>query len=125
MSYILCPPEDDVSDPLVYRASLPTRLPPATDVGTLLDLQPLPSRKTFDQPLASNDDLDAPVKDLDPKPSVTFDLDKEDQGHQEEDDEDVIVELSHLDQEILPPDCPFAFLCLSSQDASIEANELD
>ena len=32
VSYILCPPEDDVSDPVIYRASLPTRLPPATDV---------------------------------------------------------------------------------------------
>ena len=76
----------------------------------LLHLQPLPSKKTFDQPLASNDDLDATVKDLDPKPSVTFELDKEEQGRQEEDDDDVLVELSHLNQEILPPDCPFAFL---------------
>ena len=94
VSHILCPPEDDVSDPLVYRASLPTRLPPATDVDTLLDLQPLPSKKTFSQPLASNDDLDAKPKDLDPKPSVTFDLDKDDEEHEDDKDDDVLVELS-------------------------------
>ena len=125
VSHILCPPEDDVSDPLVYRASLPTRLPPATDVDTLLDLQPLPSKKTFNRPLASNDDLDAKPKDLDPKPSVTFDLDKDDEEHEDDKDDDVLVELSHIQEETLPPDCPFSFLYLSSQDASLEANELD
>ena len=124
ISYILCPTENDVSDPLVYRASLPMRLPPATDVDDLSNLQPLPSQKTFNKPLTSNDDLGALVKDLDPKPTVTLDLNEEDKGHQEDDDDDdddVIVEHS----QVLPPDCPFTFLYLSSEDSSFEASELD
>ena len=100
------------------------RLPPATDVDNLTNLQPLPSQKAFNKPLASNDDLDALVKDLDPKPTVTFDLNNEDKS-QEEDDDDVIVEHSHLSQEVLPPDYPFTFLYLSSEESSFEASELD
>ena len=55
------------------------KLPPVADVDVLANLLPLPSQRTFDKPLASNDALDAPVKDLDPKPTVTFDLNDEDQ----------------------------------------------
>ena len=39
-SYILCPPEDDVSDPLVQRASLPARLLLESTWTTWLDCSP-------------------------------------------------------------------------------------
>ena len=66
VSYILTPPEDDVSDPLVHRASLPVKLPPDINLDELAGLQPLPSKRTFDKPLAADPALpDAPPKDLD------------------------------------------------------------
>ena len=48
ISYILTPPEDDVSDPIVDRASLPVKLPPGITLDEMAGPQPLPSKKTFD-----------------------------------------------------------------------------
>ena len=63
-SYVLCPPEDDVSDPLVHKASLPVKLPPAISVDDLAAPQPMPAKKTFDKPLAPGEDLHDEPKDL-------------------------------------------------------------
>ena len=52
ISYILTPPEDDFSDPIVYRASLPVKLLPGINIDELAGLQPLPPKKAFDKPLA-------------------------------------------------------------------------
>ena len=49
VSYILCPPGDDSIDPLVHRAGLPAKLPPAVNNDELAGPDPLPS--SFDQPL--------------------------------------------------------------------------
>ena len=65
-SYVLCPPEDDVSDPLVHKASLPVKLPPPINVDELEAPKPLPAKKKFDHPLAPGDDLQDEPKDLDP-----------------------------------------------------------
>ena len=54
ISYILCPPEDDVSDPLVYRASLIVKMPPGVSVDGLAGPQPLPAKTTFNKPLAAD-----------------------------------------------------------------------
>ena len=35
ISYVLCAPEDDVSDPLVHRAGLPVKLPPGINIDEL------------------------------------------------------------------------------------------
>ena len=49
VSYILCPPGDDSTEPLVHRAGLPAKLPPAMNVDELAGPDPLPS--SFDKPL--------------------------------------------------------------------------
>ena len=47
VSYILCPPGDDSIDPLVHRAGLPAKLPPAVNIDELAGPDPLPS--SFDK----------------------------------------------------------------------------
>ena len=42
VSYILCPPREDNINSLVYRASIPARLPPATNIDEFTDADPLP-----------------------------------------------------------------------------------
>ena len=49
VSYILCPQGDDSTDPLVHRAGLPAKLPPAVNTDELAGQDPLPS--SFDKPL--------------------------------------------------------------------------
>ena len=90
-SYILCPPEDDVSDPLVHKAGLPVRLPPGINIDDLAALQPLPDKvattespplpqpstdhnsdplpkRAFDIPMASDPTSTHPPTDLDADP---------------------------------------------------------
>ena len=118
-SYILCPPEDDVSDPLVQRASLPVRLPPGANLDDLAGLQPLPAQKFFDKPLASAPSSQDQPKDLDPDPlPASTDEDRADS------DDDVLVEISHSACDALPHDCPFTFLSLSSEDKIEDASDL-
>ena len=52
VSYILCPPGDDSIEPLVHRAGLPAKLPPAVNIDELAGPDPLPS--SFDKPLQDN-----------------------------------------------------------------------
>ena len=70
-SYILCPPEDDVSDPL-QKAGLPVRLSPGINIDDLAALQPLPNKvaTTESQPLPQ------PSTDhsSDPLPKRAFDI---------------------------------------------------
>ena len=163
-SYILCPPEDDVSDPLVQKAGLPVRLPPGLDVDDLAAHQPLPDRsgttesqpapqastdrhfdplprKAFDIPMASDPTSTHPTTDLDADPLPdhslhqptisdqtsphTTDQTSDPLPHELEDDEDddVLVELTNHAQGVLPMECPFTFLCLSSED-SRDSSEL-
>ena len=165
-SYILCPPEDDVSDPLVHKAGLPVRLPPGINIDDLAALQPLPDkvattespplpqpstdhnsdplpRRAFDIPMASDPTSTHPPTDLDADPlpdqpldnpttsdqtlHPTTDLDVDPLPHDLEDDkdDDVLVELSHHAHGVLPEECPFTFLCLSSEDSSKDPSELD
>ena len=88
ISHILTPPEDDVSDPLVYRAGLPVKLPPGINLNELAGLQPSPAKRTFDKPLAADPALpDAPPRDLDAdKPTQEDDPDDDD----DDDDDDVM-----------------------------------
>ena len=118
-SYILCPPEDDVSDPLVQRASLPVRLPPGANLDDLAGIQPLLAQKVFDKPLASAPSSQDQPKDLDPDPlPTTTDEDQADS------DDDVLVEISHSACDALPHDCPFTFLSLPSEDKLEDASDL-
>ena len=72
-AYILVPPGDDNIDFLVYRASIPARLPPATKIDELTGthpLPPLPSRPTiFDRPMQDRmveEEMTRNPLDLDP-----------------------------------------------------------
>ena len=164
-SYILCPPEDDVSDPLVQKAGLPVRLPPALDVDDLAALQPLPDKvattesqplsqpstdhnsdplpkRALDIPMASDPTSTHPTTDLDADPLPdhslhhpttsdqtsphTTDRNSDPLPHELEDDEDddVLVELTNHAQGVLPMECPFTFLCLSSEDSSRDSSEV-
>ena len=140
VSYILCPPGDDSIDPLVHRAGLPAKLPPAVNIDELAGPDPLPS--SFDRPLQDKhleDKLSKDPLDLDPLPSGSIqptlcndthndesdDLAKdqersdrhEDTTIDDSDDDDVILEFSLSEvYSSLPVDCPFTFLYLSSQD---------
>ena len=70
VSYILCPPGDDSIDPLVHRAGLPAKFPPAVNIDELAGPHPLPS--SFDKPLQDpyfDDKLSLDPLDLDPLPS--------------------------------------------------------
>ena len=70
VSYILCPPGDDSIDPLVHRAGLPAKLPPAVNTDELAGPDPLPS--SFDKPLRDpffDNKLFKDPLDLDPLPS--------------------------------------------------------
>ena len=118
-SYILCPPEDDVSDALVQRASLPVRLPPGANLDDLAGLQPLPAQSVFDKPLASAPTSQNHPKDLDPDPLPATSA--EDQA---DSDDDVLVEISHSAYDVLPQDCPFTFLCLSSENKIEDASDI-
>ena len=113
-SYVLCPPEDDVSDPLVHKASLPVKLPPAINVDELEAPKPLPTKKKFDHPLAPGDDLHDEPKDLDP--DIPDDNDE---------DDDVILEQVHHASGALPANCTFSYLFLSSEDSSLPSTELE
>ena len=73
VSYILVPPGDDNIDFLVYRASIPARLPPAIRIDELTGadpLPPLPSRpSTFDRSLydkVAEEEVSRNPLDLDP-----------------------------------------------------------
>ena len=75
VSYILVPPGDDNIDFLVYRASIPARLPPAINIDELTGtdpLPPLPSRpSTFDRSLhdrVAEEEMTRNPLDLDPLP---------------------------------------------------------
>ena len=75
VSYILVPPGDDNIDFLVYRASIPARLPPAMNVDELSGtdpLPPLPSQPTtFDRPMQDRmveEEMTRNPLDLDPLP---------------------------------------------------------
>ena len=75
VSYILVPPGDDNIDFLVYRASIPARLPPAIKIDELTDadpLPPLPSRPSvFDRSLhdrVAEEEMSRSPLDLDPLP---------------------------------------------------------
>ena len=113
ISYILAPPEDDVSDLIVNRANLPVRLLPEINLDELAGLQPLPAKRIFDKSLATDPALPAETKDLDADNPAT---DDDDDDH--DDDDDVTLVQSHLSQEVLPTECPFSFPYLSSEDAS-------
>ena len=70
VSYILCPAGNDSIDPLVHRADLPAKLPPAVNIDELAGPDPLPS--SFDKPLQDKcfeDKLSKDPLDLDPLPS--------------------------------------------------------
>ena len=138
-SYILCPPEDDVSNPLVHKAGLPVRLPPGINIDDLAALQPLPDKvamtesqplpqsstdhnsdslhkKAFDMPMLSDPtsthlttDLDAdPLLDQPLRTTATSyqasphsaDQDANPLPHdlEDEEDDDVLVELSHVEE---------------------------
>ena len=75
VSYILVPPGDDNIDFLVYRASIPARLPPAINIDELTGadpLPPLPSQPlSFDRSLhdtAVEEEMSRKPLDLDPLP---------------------------------------------------------
>ena len=57
VSYILCPPDTPDGDATVYRAGLPVRLPPGTNVDDMAPQEPLPpiTKKKFERPLADHD----------------------------------------------------------------------
>ena len=73
VSYILVPPGDNNIDFLVYRASIPARLPPAINIDEFTGtdpLPPLPSRPTtFDRPMQDRmveEEMTRNPLDLDP-----------------------------------------------------------
>ena len=109
------PSTDHNSDPLprkafdIPMASDPTSTHPPTD----LDADPLPDQP-LDNPITSDQTL-----------HPTTDLDVDPLPHELEDDEDddVLVELTNHAQGVLPMECPFTFLCLSSED-SRDSSEL-
>ena len=107
ISYILCPPEDDVSDPIVYRASLPVKMPPGANLDDLAGLQPLPPKTSCDKPLATDPALPSEPKDPDANDPTAPDDDDDD-----DEDEDVILVQAHLSQEVLPEECLFFFTLL-------------
>ena len=98
---------------LVHRAGLPVKLPPGINIDELTaDPPPQPVvPKVFDKPLDKNNDE---PRDLDPEPE-----------HDDDDaDSDVLVEelcASLMDD--FPPDCPFTFLYLSSEDKNGKGEE--
>ena len=129
-------------DPLVHRAGLPAKLPPAVNIDELAGPDPLPS--SFDKPLRDpyfDDKLSKDPRDHDPLPSDSppqlhdndahndksddFAKDQErndrheDTKNDDSDDDDVILEffLSEVHSS-LPAECPFTFLYLSSEDST-------
>ena len=116
VSYILCPPDTPDGDAVVYRAGLPVRLPPGTNVDDIAPQEPSPPiiKKKFDRPLADHDHSQAEPPRIEP-----IDLDE---GDLMVDDAALYSSLSEPDA--LPPDCPFSFLYLSSED-SIREDNLD
>ena len=133
ISYILCPSDSPDGDPTVYRAGLPVRLPPGVNIDDVAPPEALPPivRKKFDRLLTDHDySQDAPpkiepidleeeeVKDAPPR-IEPIDLD--------EDDPLVADALysSMNEPDALPPDCPFTFLYLSSQDSIKDGNSDD
>ena len=142
VSYILCPPGDDSTEPLVHRAGLPAKLPPAINIDEFAGPDPLPS--SFDklvQDKSTEDRMSKDPLDLDPLPSDSLhptlrndahddksdDLAKdqekndrhEDTTNDDSDDDDVILEFSLSEvHSSLPAECPFTFLYLSSEDST-------
>ena len=100
LSYILCPPQDENSDPIVYKAGFPVRLPPGTHPEHVID-DTLP-QKAFDKPFRETeaDKLKEPI-DLDQ------DLDG-DRSH------DVLYLFGDGNDDL--SSSPFTFLSLSSED---------
>ena len=145
VSYILCPPGDDSIEPLVHRAGLPAKLPPAVNIDELAGPDPLPS--SFDKPLRDpyfDDKLSKDPLDLDPLPSDsppqlhdndahndksddfakdqersrTYN-DRQEEENDDSDDDDVLLEFSLSEvYSSLPDECPFTFLYLSSEDST-------
>ena len=129
-------------------------LQPLPDTVAMTELQPLPQpstnhnsdpvpKRAFDIQMASDPTLTHPTTDLDADPlhdqpldntttsdqasPHTTDQDADTLPHDLEDDvaDDVLVELSQHAQGVLPGECPFNFLCLSSEDSSKDLSELD
>ena len=126
ISYILCPPDNPEGDPVVYRAGLPVRLPPGINIDDVAPPEALPPivKKKFDRPLADSErPQDAPPGiepiDLDeeegknaPPGTEPIDLDEDDPLVA-----DAALYSSLSEPDAFPPDCPFTFLYLSSQDS--------
>ena len=114
---------------------------PAPQASTDRHFDPLP-RKAFDIPMASDPTSTHPTTDLDADPLPDHSLhhptssdqtsphttdhnsDPLPHGLQDDEDDDVLVELTNHAQEALPMECPFTFLSLSSEDSSRDSNEL-
>ena len=138
-SYILVPLGDDATDPLVYRASNPARLPPAINIDEVTDADPLPPLpfrpSTCDRSLhdkIAEEDMSKNPKDVvDPLP-----VDRPLYNHDSIDDRSrralliqlllmTIVEAKTTWAMTIPnahaslsADCPFTFLYLSSEDST-------
>ena len=110
VSYLLCPPENASSEPCVYRAGLPVRLPPGVNLDDLVGLDPQPQPLAFKTPL-KRDDCDEHFtsdKPIDLDATDPIDLDAEDELN---------AEISLICPDALPEESPFTFLYLSSEDS--------
>ena len=131
ISYILCPPDSPEGDPVVYRAGLPVRLPPGINIDDIAPPEALPPiiKNKFDRPLTDNGrplntppgiepiDLDAREDESAPPGTEPIDLDEDDPLIA-----DAALYSSVSEPDALPPDCPFTFLYLSSQDSIKDDN---
>ena len=110
VSYILCPPESASSEPCVYKAGLPVRLPPGVNLDDLVGLDPQPQPIAFKTPF-KRDDHDEQLtsdKPIDLDATDPIDLDAEDELN---------AEISLTCPDALPEESPFTFLYLSSEDS--------
>ena len=107
VSYLLCPPENASSEPCVYRAGLPVRLPPGVNLDELVGLDPQPNPSAFKTPCKrdGSDDHFTSDKPIDLDATDPIDLDAEDELN---------AEISLICPDALPEVSPFTFLHLSS-----------
>ena len=110
VSYLLCPPENASSEPCVYKAGLPVKLPPGVNLDELVGLDPQPQPLAFKTPFKRDDSDDhfASDKPIDLDATDPIDLDAEDELN---------AEISLICPDALPEESPFTFLYLSSQDS--------
>ena len=110
VSCLLCPSENASSEPCVYRAGLPVRLPPGVNLDDLVGLDPQPQPLAFKTPLKRDDSDDHFTSDkpIDLDATDPIDLDAEDELN---------AEISLTCPDALLEESPFTFLYLSSEDS--------